>query len=54
MPISQERIEILRQDPDFRALVICLRQQSEEGLESFLEFFGTSEHERPDNESEAH
>ena len=52
MPISQERIELLRKDPDFRALVRCLRQQSEESVQSFLEFFGTSDHEGPDNESE--
>ena len=52
MAMSPERIETLRRDPDFRLLVNCLRQQSEESVQSFLEFFGVSEHERPDNESE--
>jgi hypothetical protein len=43
MPISQARIDTLRKDPDFRELVKCLRQQAEEDVRSFLEFFGASE-----------
>jgi len=54
MADKRDRVEALRQDPDFKALVNCLKHQSEEAVQSFLEFFGVSEQERPANESEAH
>jgi hypothetical protein len=34
---KEERIKALRSDPDFRALVECLKEQSTEQVESFVE-----------------
>jgi hypothetical protein len=37
MPVSPERIEALRHDPDFRELVKCLKNQSQDAIDLFLE-----------------
>jgi|GEM_PF-4943107 len=35
---KDERIRALRSDPDFRALVDCLTEQTAEQVESFIEY----------------
>jgi hypothetical protein len=54
MPVSPDRIQTLRQDPDFRALVKCLKSQEEDRIDAFLEYHdesttpGGDEHGRED------
>jgi hypothetical protein len=53
MSVSPDRIEALRQDPDFRELVKCLKSQTQEDVEAFLEYYdeatpGGNEHGRED------
>lgn len=35
---KEERIKALRADPDFRALVECLKEQTGEQVDSFVEY----------------
>jgi hypothetical protein len=55
MSVSPERIEAMRQDPDFKELVKCLKNQTQEDIEDFLEYHDESatgdEHGREDTPS---
>jgi hypothetical protein len=48
MAASRERMNELRREPDYRALVRLLKQQAEEQLDRFSERYEREEH----NESE--
>jgi hypothetical protein len=42
MSVSPERIEALREDPDFQALVKCLKSQAQDEIDRFLKHYDKS------------